>query len=306
MMISIDGVEIPIADHLKYLGVIVDSRWSFVKHFQMIGERLTKTVNKLSRILPNIGGPSSLVRRLHSTVVDSIALYAAPTWINQVERNKTILRILDRVQRRIACRVIRGYRTVSLYTATLLAGSTPFIIRAAMYTEVYEDVKDLRAGGMKEIPPNIMNKVRLKAKRNMLRAWKDWTNRPGHAGGQVGQAIRPVLGQWMNEKIGLSYHATQLLTGHGCFGQYLYRIRKETSSACWFCPDRLDSADHTLCECPAWDRERAELKAIVGNDLSIPTLIMALLEKEKRSAFLCFGDKVMSVKEEKERESAIK
>src|SRR5436190_740793 len=48
---------------------------------------------------------------------------------------------------------------------------------------------------------------------------------------------------------------TQVLSGHGCFREYLRRIGKEAPARCHHCPKgqrEEDSARHTLLECVAW------------------------------------------------------
>jgi hypothetical protein len=56
-------------------------------------------------------------------------------------------------------------------------------------------------------------------------------------------------------------------------------------------------------ECPAWDGERQALTAVVGQDLSLPALVEAMLEGEdKWRAALEFCGRVMSQKERAERE----
>ncbi|XP_018400331.1 PREDICTED: uncharacterized protein LOC108777848 [Cyphomyrmex costatus] len=152
----VENAEVPVKESLKYLGVTVDSRWTFRQHFLATGEKLKKTVAKLSKILPNLGGPSSRVRRLHATVVDSIALYAAPVWTDKVMKDKRIQNDLNQIQRKIACRTIKGYRTISHTATTILAGIPPLFLKGDMYTEIYEEVKEYKAGGRREVPTRAM------------------------------------------------------------------------------------------------------------------------------------------------------
>ncbi|XP_018392975.1 PREDICTED: uncharacterized protein LOC108772028 [Cyphomyrmex costatus] len=294
--------EVLLKDSLKYLGVIIDSRFTFEQHFVKVGEKARKTVGKLSGILPNVEGPNSLVRRLHASVIDSITLYAAPVWIDKVEKNKKIQRALNQLQRRIACRIIRGYRTICYVTFTLLAGTVPLIMKARMYAKVYDEIKEVKAGGNTHIDTRVTKRIRIRAKARMFRKWYEWIHTPGNSGGEVGMAIRPTLTIWSEKKVAMSYHLTQILTGHGCFGQYLCHIQKESTKRCWHCPSALNTATHTIVECSAWTRERAELRGVIGNDLSYPALITALLsDKAKKEAVFRFSDQVMSIKEEAER-----
>lgn len=127
-------------------------------------------------------------------------------------------------------------------------------------------------------------------------------NRPGHSGEEVINAIRPHILEWVNMKGGTTFHTTQIISGHGCFGRYLKRIGREDSSRCWHCYVLLDTAKHTLVTCSAWDRNRETLTSIIGNDLSLDAIVSAFLEsKEKRAAIISFAEGVMTVKEQAER-----
>ncbi|XP_039315258.1 uncharacterized protein LOC120359890 [Solenopsis invicta] len=82
---------------------------------------------------------------------------------------------------------------------------------------------------------------------------------------------------------------TQVLTGHGCFGEHLHeRIGREATTRCHHCPEPRDTAQHTLEVCPAWDNE--------------PTVVREILESPtKWDAFASFCGNVMRQKEAAER-----
>ena len=110
---------------------------------------------------------------------------------------------------------------------------------------------------------------------------------------------------------GSSYRATQVLTGHGCFGSYLRRVGKEATARCHHCPDgrgeqREDSARHTLLECAAWTEERGALRGAIGveeEDLSLPAIVAAIVRDEGSwNAMVSFCEAVISRKEAAERE----
>lgn len=117
------------------------------------------------------------------------------------------------------------------------------------------------------------------------------------------QVIQPRLTDWAVRKWGeLSFRTTQILTGHGCFGAYLYRIDREDSAVCHHCGAAEDTAQHTYEECPAWGQLRAELSHKIGWDLSLRGTIDSMLEtKEQWNSVVGFCDKVMAQKEEAER-----
>ncbi|XP_024870717.1 uncharacterized protein LOC112453917, partial [Temnothorax curvispinosus] len=81
----------------------------------------------------------------------------------------------------------------------------------------------------------------------------------------------------------------QVLTGHGCFGKYLHRIGKEATTKCHHFDEVEDTAQHTLKHCPAWDEPRRVLREEVGDDLSLPAIVAAMVGRETRwRAFLAF------------------
>ncbi|XP_026731847.1 uncharacterized protein LOC113496728 [Trichoplusia ni] len=96
----------------------------------------------------------------------------------------------------------------------------------------------------------------------------------------------------------------QILSGHGCFGNYLLRIaRREATPCCHHCNDSEDNAQHTLEVCPAWAIQRQTVVAVVGGDLSLPSVVASMVGSEESwRAVAEFSDEVMALKESAERE----
>ncbi|XP_053990455.1 uncharacterized protein LOC128882751 [Hylaeus volcanicus] len=125
-----------------------------------------------------------------------------------------------------------------------------------------------------------------------------------HAGERVAGALLPHLKRWRERRQGrLTYRATQVFTGHGCFGVYLCRIWKEAAAACHHCGEEEDSTQHTLEECPTFSAQRRVLRAQIGQDLSLPVVVGAMLESEGNwMAVVSFCEEVISQKEAAERD----
>jgi len=151
--IEVSGVPVPIGAHIKYLGLVLDSKWTFRTHFDKMVPRVAKAADSLARLLPNLGGPNGRVRRLYAEVVNSIVLYAAPVWAAEVSASRRICTQLWGVQRRVAIRAIRAYRTTSHAAATVLAGQPPLELLASMRQEVYFGLAELRRANGGDTPP---------------------------------------------------------------------------------------------------------------------------------------------------------
>jgi len=122
--IRVKNSLVRVSSHMKYLGVLLDSRLSFKPHFYYIDEKLSRVTRALGRLMPNLRGPEERKRRLYAGILESVVLYAAPIWAGSL--NVEIRRLFRRWQRAIAIRVCSAYRSVSFDSATLLARLIPY------------------------------------------------------------------------------------------------------------------------------------------------------------------------------------
>lgn len=76
--IRVANVPIRVGSQMKYLGLHLNSRWTFGEHFRRVSPRVEKAAMALGRLLPNLGGPSEIVRRLYAGTVHSMLMYGAP------------------------------------------------------------------------------------------------------------------------------------------------------------------------------------------------------------------------------------
>lgn len=298
--IVVGGVSIHVKSTMRYLGVVLDSRWTFKEHFKRLSPKLIGAAAALSRLLPNLGGPNVACRRLYAGVVRSMALYGAPIWVDSLAaHNKTLLR---RPQRVMAVRIIRGYRTISFEAACVMAGTPPWELDAEMLAGVYWQRWDYRRQGQW---PTLEEAKRQQeaARKTLIRKWKERIAEPS-AGRRTIEAIRPVLQQWVDREHGsLSFRLAQILSGHGCFGRYLCNVvGREPTTTCHHCGCAEDTAQHTVAECSAWAEERAVMASVVGSDLSLPAVVKAMVRSDGAwKAVATFCGAVQGAKETAER-----
>ncbi|XP_018369532.1 PREDICTED: uncharacterized protein LOC108765354 [Trachymyrmex cornetzi] len=136
--IRVAGQEIPIDYKIKYLGLTMDSRWTFEPYFRSLAPKFERMAAGLAGFLPNLGGPGDRVRLMYANVTASVALYDAPVWHREAEANRRIRGILRASQRRLVGRAIKAYKTTSFAANTALAGMSPFELMAGMRAEIFE------------------------------------------------------------------------------------------------------------------------------------------------------------------------
>jgi len=174
----------------------------------------------------------------------------APVWSKDLVASRRSTAVVLGLQRRLAIRITRGYRTISCEAALAVSGSIPWDLLAEMYASVYEWHTTLRQWGV--VPtPRAVEVVRHQARQLAISKWKERLAIP-RAGLRIVGAIRPVLEDWVDRRHGgLSFRLVQVLTGHGCFGEYLHeKARREPTTQCHHCAEVRDTVQHTLEECP--------------------------------------------------------
>ena len=168
-------------------------------------------------------------------------------------------KVIRRVQRRLAIRVVRGYRTISHDTALALAGMVPFGILGPADAEAYKQIQALQrsVGSVTRAEKTQIREKKQQISRNRSKEilFKKKEN---------SRAIATVLAhwdQWLDRGAGtLTFRVTQMITGHGCFGVYLHRIGAEETPACQECGAEVDSAQHVLGVCPRFQEQRQGTK----------------------------------------------
>lgn len=265
---------------MKYLGLKLDSKWTFRPHFQCVAPRAERVSVALGRFLPNLRGPDERVRRLYVEVVHSIMLYGAPVWAPEMCRIRLMSDPIKRVQRQMALRVVRAYRTVLYAAATALARIPPIDLLADARKTVFDKMTAAKLSGLC-LTARAVDALREQAKRRMISEWLARLRDPRTPGRYTVDALIPHFERWMERPHGsLTFRVTQVLSGHGCFGKYLHRIGKAPTSCCEHCNKAVDTALHTLQECEAWTAQRTILQDAIGADLSLSGVFSAILDSE--------------------------
>ncbi|KMQ90053.1 reverse transcriptase, partial [Lasius niger] len=200
------------------------------------------------------------------------------------------------LQRSTAIRVVSGYRTISFDVATLLARMPPWTLEVAMRRRVYERVTDLRRRN--EWSKEAVADLKKQERNIMNRRWSVSLNRPGAPGVFTRGIIMPHFTKWLGRKFeNTSFRMTQMLTGHGCFGYYLSRMRKRDLPACLHCTAVDDTVEHIIYECPAWVDQRMALWSSLSQEaetMDLGCIIETIVDSQtKWFAFSLFANSVM-------------
>lgn len=252
----IEGHPVPIKKSLKYLGVTLDQRLSFSKHVAIAAESASKTARAIARLMPNVSGPSNGKRHLLNAVVNSKLLFASSAWADTAFKTAKNRATVARAQRIIALRITRAYRTVADAAALMLAKTPP----GYLLTQERGNIRRRLSSAAINISANqIKHEERRDTIQKWQRLWEEATK------SRWTRELLPDVNRWLRAPVILTFHLTQVLTGHGCFKSYLFRMRRANNPYCVYCPDpQEDTVEHTVFECPRWDAIRLPVGQFLG------------------------------------------
>ncbi|KAM8702014.1 hypothetical protein ACLKA7_000215 [Drosophila subpalustris] len=215
----------------------------------------------------NCRGPKSVSRRL----------YAAPVW--EAATNKCrYIKGLESNFRLGALRIASGFRTVSTDAIMVISGIAPVEFTAKKASKIFREKKSVML-------PSEVRAVKEAARNRCFSMWQaKWDS---SANGRGTHKLFPKIEPWVNRKHGeLNFHLTQLLSGHGCFRQYLNRFGREDDPMCPVC-STPENAEHVLLRCPRFDVQRQGTESTLGTNVSTENSIPLMLASQENWTAVC-------------------
>lgn len=293
------NVPISTKDDVKYLGVIVEKNLTYKKHIITVCNKALNYANRLSLLMPNMRGPGNAARRLYYKVVESVIMYAAPIWAAGLN-NKGNLSFLRSTQRTALLRVAYAYNSVSADALCVITGQMPLEILIKERETIFEERYISQTVVNEENVRERTKESKERARENSLDQWQLAWDRS--INGRWTYTLIPNIREWCTwgPPI-LSYHVTQILSGHGCFCTFLKKIGKQETDECWFCVGKVDDPAHTLFSCERWALQRETLNMKLGIQLEIDNFIIILKNDKTRDILVSFVKEIMEKKEKIER-----
>jgi hypothetical protein len=123
--IAFNGDKLALNSNFKHLGVIIDSKLSWCTHSNYVKSKVLQFTNNLLRFAKtNYGLGSRSIEVIYKGAILPTIGYAVSTWVDAVDR-KFVLKPLESLQRLIAIRMTKSYKTVSHNAANVLANFVP-------------------------------------------------------------------------------------------------------------------------------------------------------------------------------------
>ena len=274
--IQVGRYEVESKPSLKYLGVIIDARLNYAAHIEYVCQKASNVRIAIERMMPNVGGPKQMKRRLISTVIRSLILYGAPIW-SEALKTKYIAKKLLSVYRLCALRICSSYRTTSDDAAHVIAGIIPIDIMADESKRLFD--RKIRG----EENTNMIRKIE---RERSMRLWQDRWNESTKA--RWTYKLIPHIEEWISRKYGeVNYYLTQFLSGHGGYRKYLHRFGLDDSPICPRCPNVTEDPEHVIFRCPRFEAERQSAELTVGLEINPDNIINIMTTRKENWIEIC-------------------
>ena len=151
---------IPLQDHIKLLGVVIDKSLTFTKHVRHVIAKVTRTFKSLCKFIkPTWGVHPENMQILYHHVIEPTITYAAEIWGSAVVKYESARKALRQFQRSFAIRTVRAFHTVSAVSACAIAGFVPLHLKVQ---EVRRIEKVKRTGTFEDLPDDVELDRRVK------------------------------------------------------------------------------------------------------------------------------------------------
>jgi len=135
---------------LKYLGIILDHKFTFKDHIAYVTDRCAKLIHGLSRAARVTWGiKHEAMKTIYKGAILPILLYGAPVWIEAMKHEYNRRKYI-KIQRMINILTAKGFRTTSNESLCILTGLTPIIIKKEEVVRLY-NARKIRGSQPQEI-----------------------------------------------------------------------------------------------------------------------------------------------------------
>lgn len=264
----ISGHAIEYTPILKYLGILIDNKLTFMPHLNHIHSRCDVLFSNISRLQHNTWGLHYTQRLiLYKGLIQSLYGYGAATYITP-----NILKNVNKQQRKFLLSMSSLYRTAPSSAACVIGGVLPldlYITGRAITSEfrILGDLKLLTT--LKLLNNNVLQTLHNTIPINIFKKHisqillTEWQRRwdADITGRKTYQFFPNITNRMKMKKLNINFYSSQVLSGHGKFAAYLYRFHLVNVPRCTCCTgDVIDDLEHFIFECPAFADQRLKYK----------------------------------------------
>jgi len=256
--IRIDGATVKFTSQVRYLGVTLDDRLSFVEHAKYIRNKLLNFIMVIKRIAHREWGIRNHAKRtLYDMVAIPIATYSAAAWYDRTG-HAHLQRHLLATQRSLMLLLTGAARTTSTAAMQVIAGTTPLdlvVVEKGLkrLVKCNTTVKwNAYQFDSKASPKDV--ELQLEYRRIEAEVKSTWQTRwtqESH-GRQLYDFMREVDFATRNKWFHPNREMTYLLTGYGPIRSTLFSRGLEEDDICPVCRKKSETVEHMIIDCEGY------------------------------------------------------
>jgi hypothetical protein len=249
-------------EEVRYLGVHLDDRFSFIPHVKRVSEKAKGLFQALRRFSGSSWGIGfDALRTIYRATYVAQVTYAARVWSYRLGIGSVAMALL-RGQRAPLLAVTRAYRTSSSEGLPVIAGVLPadlevldFVARRGIITTGRAEHLGLSvvADATSDGKSRAIGQIRQRT----LEVWQERWDK-GKTGRLVYKFLPSVADRMRMKYLNLNFYEVQLVTGHGELRGKLFDLGLRDDPNC-ACGMGVQYAEHVLWECPLLDDAREEM-----------------------------------------------
>lgn len=305
--IKINNEKIKFKTCVKYLGMIVDEKLSFVEQAKYLRNKILKLTMALRRVTRETWGlKSHIINIMYSAVVLPMTNYGSGIWFDAVQKTHVIRHLLA-TQRLLLLIMTRACKTTATVAMQVIAGTIPLdlsIIQHALINRVKRNIttiwKTYEYYEREILEQNLEDKrITEETKKIEEVIYKEWQNRWDleTKGRNTYQYIKDVKFAKNSDWFRPGRYLVYMITGYGPINSSLYKRRSINFNKCQICQmDAEETTEHMLYKCPEYQQYRYLELVNTETDTDKTNLIST---RDRYKKFLEFTVKIFEKRKER-------
>lgn len=261
-VIRYNGSPVARTAQIKYLGVILDEKLSFLPHVKYVAKKIKSVFQFLrSYIRRNLGTIQNSLIIIYNGAVLPIASYGLTIWGHRLFHSK-IIPVLNNAQAACLRCILGAYSSTPSETLCVIGKILPLDLYLTQLLSIHR----LKTNGEAFLIDHL---IRIEE----FRYWKDatshielallekwqlrWSN---SSKGRLTYPLLPVISSWINSPTQIiSRETMEIITSHGRMGCHEKRIGKREIDHCQAC-GVSDTPTHRIYDCRNYEMQRNRIE----------------------------------------------
>ena len=255
---KVGNTVIKASNSLMYLGIQLDNHLLWDVHVRYLVEKCTRYLPILTSLCHNLFGYSNWARAImYNGTIGALFRYCSSLFYHRLEISCNRI-LIKRLERAITINIGRLYRSTGCAAACVLTGWIPIELMVFERSVLWLLRHGFQVPNLRHFAPinttnRSYNSVKSSFRSATLLKWQEhWSTDKSASWTHM---LIPNISKYLKNQPHLDFFLSQALSGHGCFGSYLF-LRKRRASPFCSCGRISETPNHIFKFCPNFSSNR--------------------------------------------------